>query len=639
MNELRIKSNEDLKIVDTNHHFRVFAGPGAGKTYLIIENIKNIVRDSPTLNRDRKILCITYTNVAADEIKFRLNTYNEYVFTSTIHSFLYQFIIKPNQAQLKKIFKDMYDIEIPKKTVFKSRIEGEDLLASVRKEDIYQYLVRNESNISEKQIRRLSKRKIADAIGEIKNLNCYPFVESDIEPIITINGYSTTLTKTLKKYIWSEHGLLDFSEILYYSYLLLKKYRHLLYLVRYMFPYIILDEYQDTAPIQHKIVSLISECNFVTIGVVGDLTQSIYSFIGSKYKQFQDFSLKTKKLDTYIIEGNRRSNQNITHFLNYFRQRDKYLTSQECISKVEENNKVIILFSETDPSIFLDIIHEDSYIITRRFIDCLYYIRDISSHQRYLIKNLNNYYTYRLGRNLVSDFSSEKNEWIQFMKFITEMISAAQSKNAAKVISVCERYMDFDFIDNQNEKTNSRFIKLIHFSEKFKEFKDEDTFMKIYNRITDFSRESELDIFLKPPIEDEYIIQNELKLLADLELRTIRLLTANLYTKESKYGTIHRAKGKEYDNVVVDSTPTKNESDENALEQIYNPNIFSEAGEHKNLGEYLRILYVGLSRAKKQLYLYVNGSEDDANKLHESLQKYMKKRSICEPFYEIIYRK
>ena len=127
----KINSDEDLKIYENEKHFKVFAGPGAGKTYLIIENIKHIIQNSKKIDKDfRKILCITYTNIAVDEISKRLASYNQYAYVSTIHSFLYQNIIKVFQKQLKIIINEMYEIVIPDNVEMKIRREGESIISN-----------------------------------------------------------------------------------------------------------------------------------------------------------------------------------------------------------------------------------------------------------------------------------------------------------------------------------------------------------------------------------------------------------------------------------------------------------------------------------------------------------------------------
>ena len=91
--QMTISSDDVLDNYDC--HFRVSAGPGAGKTYWLTNHIRNVVRRSQRLSATRYIACISYTNVAADEIRERLGDYANRVEISTIHAFLYKFIVKP----------------------------------------------------------------------------------------------------------------------------------------------------------------------------------------------------------------------------------------------------------------------------------------------------------------------------------------------------------------------------------------------------------------------------------------------------------------------------------------------------------------------------------------------------------------
>ncbi len=87
--------NSDTIIPDIESHFKVSAGPGAGKTYWLVNHIKNVLHISDRLSRTRKIACITYTNIAVETILKRLGTSSRQVEVSTIHSFFYKNIVKP----------------------------------------------------------------------------------------------------------------------------------------------------------------------------------------------------------------------------------------------------------------------------------------------------------------------------------------------------------------------------------------------------------------------------------------------------------------------------------------------------------------------------------------------------------------
>ena len=89
---MKIKSDD---LIPIENNFKVCAGPGAGKTYWLINHIKNILCNSKRLQKNRKIACITYTNVAVKTINERLGSYSKQVEVSTIHSFLYFNLLKP----------------------------------------------------------------------------------------------------------------------------------------------------------------------------------------------------------------------------------------------------------------------------------------------------------------------------------------------------------------------------------------------------------------------------------------------------------------------------------------------------------------------------------------------------------------
>lgn len=86
-------NSEDRIPVDC--HFKVTAGPGAGKTHWLINHIKNVLAHSDRLGKCGKIACITYTNVGVDTIVRRLGLTTKGVEVCTIHSFFYNNIVKP----------------------------------------------------------------------------------------------------------------------------------------------------------------------------------------------------------------------------------------------------------------------------------------------------------------------------------------------------------------------------------------------------------------------------------------------------------------------------------------------------------------------------------------------------------------
>jgi superfamily I DNA/RNA helicase len=74
---IEITSGDILTPEQLNSHMRIFAGPGAGKTHFLVENIKNIVTENPLISQSRlrKFLCVKYNNLSVVEIKRRLERF------------------------------------------------------------------------------------------------------------------------------------------------------------------------------------------------------------------------------------------------------------------------------------------------------------------------------------------------------------------------------------------------------------------------------------------------------------------------------------------------------------------------------------------------------------------------------------
>lgn len=261
-----------------DHHFRVTAGPGAGKTYWLTNHIKNIIKNSGRLSSVSKVTCVTYTNVAAEQILNNLGDCADNVEISTIHSFLYKNIVKPYSSLLcdefgNKLIKveniDGHEEHIPSFSKIESWIGG--CAPSLK------FLIYEED-----------WKKLASALGHLMWE-----VKSSGECFLDIpNG--SRLPKKLKesyfdykKLYWQE-GQIHHEDVLYFSYRILCENPILLIFLSAKFPYIFLDEFQDTNPIQTMIVKLLAKSGS-TIGVIGDPAQSIYSFQGAKREDFLDF--------------------------------------------------------------------------------------------------------------------------------------------------------------------------------------------------------------------------------------------------------------------------------------------------------------------------------------------------------------
>lgn len=93
--------------IDSNKSFRLEAGAGAGKTYSLIESLKYIISNKADNLIDKRIACITYTNIAKEEILNRTDNH-PLIYANTIHSFCWE-LIQPFQLNLRNIIVDLSD--------------------------------------------------------------------------------------------------------------------------------------------------------------------------------------------------------------------------------------------------------------------------------------------------------------------------------------------------------------------------------------------------------------------------------------------------------------------------------------------------------------------------------------------------
>lgn len=323
----------DHLFTTVDHHFKVFAGPGAGKTYWLINNVKRIVETSTKLNSASKIACITYTNVAVEEIKARLNMTGDRVEVSTIHSFLYKCLVKPyaylithddGRCKINIMKLDGHDDHIPST----GRVMGNPQMSPTVKRN----------GIDNKQLNNLLASLEWHLAGD--ELILQP--RNDWQKKLYKRLISTGFFNLYKQMFWDD-GILHHEDVLYFSYEILKRYPLLRSFIAEKYPYVLVDEFQDTHPVQTQILKWIAEAGAV-IGVIGDPAQSIYQFQGASRVDFIDFMLPGQK--TYAMKQNRRSTRNIVNILNHMRGTDEVI--QECYRDIDGNEVCVIVDKSID---------------------------------------------------------------------------------------------------------------------------------------------------------------------------------------------------------------------------------------------------------------------------------------------------
>ncbi|EDP60837.1 UvrD-helicase domain-containing protein [Vibrio sp. AND4] len=211
LDKLSKEAKEVFKLIKDKKHFLLSGGAGSGKTYSLVEILRAVINDTPSVN----IACITYTNAAVSEIEDRLSHDNLHV--STIHDFLWN-NIKNFQFEIKQTLIEL--INDPEQTVINS-----------------------------------SDKKMVDQSF---------FDDCDIIKY--------------KEYVKIVNGIISHDEVVVLATKMFEKYERLCSIVKDKYPYIFVDEYQDTNPMVVKVLLEYMERSNKpnVVGFFGDAMQSIY---------------------------------------------------------------------------------------------------------------------------------------------------------------------------------------------------------------------------------------------------------------------------------------------------------------------------------------------------------------------------
>jgi len=319
------------------------AGAGAGKTYALIESLKYIIYNkSRKLNyHNQKVISITYTNVATNEIKERLGN-TKLVKVSTIHERLWD-LIKNYQKQLVKIHSEKLneeiekiDIELSTEEKYKKYQEldefGKQKFLTTMMQNMESYYKSknkgaNEFKIAMKSFLDEEFHHMLNNVSHFKSLvgklyiiqnyrECLERVLNDVDGYKEINYDARFNSDRLHKMLISHDTLLE------YAYKLIDKYDIIKQIIIDKYPYILVDEYQDTNEKVIKILNLLTQHakqikHNIFIGYFGDTAQNIYDDgIGSNI-----FTLH-KDLKNIPKKYNRRSANEIIQVINKIRNDD-----------------------------------------------------------------------------------------------------------------------------------------------------------------------------------------------------------------------------------------------------------------------------------------------------------------------------
>lgn len=256
----------------------VLAGPGSGKTLVITERTKHLIKTHKI--PENRILVITFTKAAAVEMKNRfmrlIGQNRTGVSFGTFHGIFFSILKHAYGFTAKNIVREETRIQALKEIIHRQRLEEAD-----------------------------EKEFVSDLISEISlvkgnmiDLNNYYSINCSDEVFRTIyNEYNSRLRQA---------RLLDFDDMLIYCYELLSGRPDILKGWQSKFKYILIDEFQDINKLQYDIIRMLAapEDNLF---IVGDDDQSIYRFRGAKPEIMLNFPQDYPKCKKIVLDKNYRS--------------------------------------------------------------------------------------------------------------------------------------------------------------------------------------------------------------------------------------------------------------------------------------------------------------------------------------------
>ena len=282
-----LNSNQKKAVLNLDGPCLIVAGAGSGKTKVLTTKVAHIVKKGKAL--PNQILCVTFTNKAAKEMKDRVskilsNQDTGLPWFGTFHSICAKILRKHASAvNLSSNF---------------TIIDQDDQVK----------LIKNICKAENIDIKEVAPKYVLSAIDKWKNNGLIP---AKVIP----NKKNFNESGILKIYKIYQQKLLDlnacdFGDLIMHTVIIFEKNKDILSIYSNNFKYMLVDEYQDTNFIQNKWLNLLTH-KFKNICCVGDDDQSIYSWRGAEIKNFLNFKHEYKNTKIIKLEENYRSTQNI----------------------------------------------------------------------------------------------------------------------------------------------------------------------------------------------------------------------------------------------------------------------------------------------------------------------------------------
>lgn len=344
------------KVVEYNGNkpLLVEAGPGSGKTRVIIERVKFLINELKV--NPSSLLVITFTRKAANELKDRLsedipkNIINE-MQISTIHSFCLDFLkkrgnvtnlIDDDSGEKRRLFIQKYKYKLGFKNEF--YLADYQIPSVINKFDEYTTFKVDIDGLIDyiKQTRPIDK----EYVDFVNSFKFFPSKKVRENEKFKKSWYNARFLQTPKAYV-KYLELFDLFNAVDYNTVQIKFLESLKENPETQYTNILVDEFQDTDPVQAEIFEILLK-NAESFTAVGDVDQSIYSFRGSFRDYFEEFYNKYNA-ELISLNYNYRSTNNIIRTSEAFIKPQRKEYSKKYLVGARNEDKASYILESLDP--------------------------------------------------------------------------------------------------------------------------------------------------------------------------------------------------------------------------------------------------------------------------------------------------
>ncbi len=595
---IELSDEQTEAVYNDSNKLLLLAVPGAGKTTVLTIRLARLITEK-NINPD-EMLVITFNRAAAIDMKNRWKLlFNEINIKSpnfsTIHSFCYS---------LLKVYANMRGTKIFEIIDNNAKYNKNMLMRSIYQKYSKEFLTDDDIN------------NIYTAIGYCINMQISP-TELDSIHKLTDAKFSDIYNdyKNLKR----ENSVMDFDDMLNYTYIALQKYPPILQYVRQKYKHIFVDEVQDTSKLQQNIIKLITVDNLF---MVGDEDQSIYGFRGAFPKGLLEFFSTYPDGKIMKIEQNYRSSLDIVTASNSLIKHNTNRYDKTVKTDRGYENKITLVTEEKLENEYVKIAElcknniekgEITAVLYRTVISAIGLANEFKKQNIpfTISKTMTSYANDFIVRDIVNILKLVLNpENFEVFNKIYFKLDLWLSRSDVQLIKQ-EYYGDIFYWISQSDKFTRQSISAYDIHKTLKSMRKQRpdiqilTIMNTLNYFDNLEKKAPSGYMTSNYLHKINTIYNIAKYCEDTSELLEKLTNADKFFENSdnnenitiRLSTVHSAKGQEYDDVIIADAYEGVFPDIDSVE--YNSFNISE-----NIEEELRLFYTAVTRAKNKLWIY-----------------------------------